>query len=82
MIGASVALSLRARCAVANYPHYGTGVSLDAAAEALSIAAAAPDLAALVLTEVNPTHDPDGQLLRRYVDRVGGAIAAGLTHAR
>jgi arginase len=63
---------------LANYPHYGTGVSLEAAAQALAVAAAAPDLAAVVLTEVNPTHDPDGRQIRRYVDAVGGALAAGL----
>ena len=58
---------------LANYPHYGTGVSVDAAAEALAVAAAAPDLAAIALTEVNPTHDPGGSQLRRYADAVGGA---------
>lgn len=66
---------------LANYPHYGTGVSLDAAAEALAVAAAAPDLTAIVLTEVNPTHDSDGRQLRRYVDAVGGALVAGLVRA-
>jgi arginase len=66
---------------LANYPHYGTGVSLDAAAQALAVAAAAPDLAAIVLTEVNPTHDPDGRQLRRYVNAVGGALVAGLSRA-
>ena len=65
---------------LANYPHYGTGVSLDAAARALAVAAAAPDLTAIVLTEVNPTHDPDGQL-RRSVDAVRWALAAGLVRA-
>lgn len=64
---------------LANYPHYGTGVSLAAAAQVLTVAAAAPDLAAVVLTEVNPNHDPDGRLLSRYVDAVGGALAAGLS---
>jgi hypothetical protein len=58
---------------LANYPHYGAGVSLDTAAKALAVAAAAPDLTAIVLTEVNPTHDPDGQL-RRSVDAVGGRL--------
>lgn len=66
---------------LANYPHYGTGVSLDAAAKALAVAAAAPDLTAVVLTEVNPSHDPDGQQLRRYVDAVGGALVAGLARS-
>jgi arginase len=66
---------------LANYPHYGTGVSLDAAARALAVATGAPDLTAVVLTEVNPTHDPGGQQLRRYVDAVGGALVAGLSRA-
>ena len=66
---------------LANYPHYGTGVSLNAAAEALGVAAAAPDLTAIVLTEVNPTHDPDGRQLRRYVDAVGGALVTGLVRS-
>lgn len=64
---------------LANYPHYGTGVSLDAAAQALAVAASARDLSAIVLTEVNPTHDPDGQLMRRYVTAVAGALVAGLS---
>jgi hypothetical protein len=32
-------------------------------------------LAALVLTEVNPTHDPGGELLGRYSDGVTAALA-------
>lgn len=67
---------------LANYPHYGTGVSLATAAQALAVAAGAPDLTAIVLTEVNPTHDPDGRQLRRYVDAVGGALVAGLNSRR
>jgi arginase len=63
---------------LANYPHYGTGVSLDQAGRVLRIAAGAPELAAVVLTEVNPSHDPDGQQLRRYVTTVGDALASAL----
>jgi arginase len=63
---------------LANYPHYGTGVGLDQAGQVLRIAAGAPDLAAVVLTEVNPSHDPDGQQLRRYVTTVGDALASAL----
>jgi arginase len=66
---------------LANYPHYGTGVSLGAAASALAVAAAAPDLTAIALTEVNPTHDPDGLQLLRYVDAVSGALVEGLARA-
>jgi arginase len=67
---------------LANFPHYGTGVPLHAAAEALSILSAAPTLAAIALTEVNPSYDPSGHQLDRYVDAVAGAIAHGLADPR
>jgi arginase len=57
-----------------NYPHYGAGVSLDVAAAVLRVLCSAPDVAAIVLTEVNPTHDPTGRHLRRYVDAVAPSI--------
>jgi arginase len=63
---------------LANYPHYGTGVTLDQAAQVLRVAAAAPDVAAVVLTEVNPGHDPDGEQLQRYVTTVGDSLASAL----
>jgi arginase len=64
---------------LANFPHYGTGVPLAAAREALSLLFTAPALAAVVLTEVNPSHDPAGDSLRRYIDAVTGALVTGLT---
>jgi arginase len=63
---------------LANYPHYGTGITLDQAAEVLRVAVAAPDVAAVVLTEVNPSHDPDGRQLQRYATAVGDALVAAL----
>lgn len=63
---------------LADFPHYGTGVGLEQAGEVIALAAAAPELAAVVLTEVNPGHDPDGEQLRRYVETVAGALATGL----
>jgi arginase len=45
-------------------------VPLTAAATALAECVAVPGLAAVVLTEVNPSHDPSGDHLRRYVDAV------------
>jgi arginase len=59
-----------------NFPHYGSGVSADQAARAVRVLAADPACAALVLTEVNPTYDPDGSLLDRYIDGVARALAA------
>jgi arginase len=63
---------------LANYPHYGTGISLAAAGEVLRVLCAAPTLAAIVLTEVNPSYDPAGHQLARYVDTVAAAIGHGL----
>lgn len=61
-----------------NFPHYGTGITLDQAGQVLTVAAAAPHLAAIVLTEINPTYDPTGIQLDRYVDTVVTALAAGV----
>jgi arginase len=60
---------------LANFPHYGSGVPLAAAATGLRALLAHPSAAALVLTEVNPTHDPAGRQLDRYVAAVAGAVA-------
>jgi arginase len=61
---------------LANFPHYGSGVRLSQAAACLRVLRAAPSFAGLVLTEVNPTHDPDGAQLARYVDAIVSAVAA------
>lgn len=56
-----------------NWPHYG-GLSLDEAMACLSVFVASPKLAALVITEINPDHDPDGVLLSRFVDGLSQAL--------
>jgi len=61
-----------------NFPHYGTGVKLDAAGDVLGALCSAPGLAAVVLTEVNPTHDPEGTQTARYVETVTRALGAAL----
>lgn len=63
--------------ALGNFPHFGTGVPLEVAGRVLSTLLSAPGLAALTLTEVNPTHDPDGSLIDRYV----ATVTAALVHA-
>jgi arginase len=63
---------------LANYPHYGTGVPLAVARRVLSVLFAAPALSAVVLTEVNPSYDPSGDSLDRYVEAVTGALITGL----
>jgi arginase len=65
--------------ALANYPHYGTGIPLDAAGAVLETLLRAPGLAAVVLTEVNPTHDPEGTQLDRYIDTVTTAVSDALS---
>jgi arginase len=65
-----------------NFPHYGTGVTLAAAGDVLRVLCSAHRLAAVVLTEVNPTHDPSGEQLQRYVDTVAGSLGAGLRSPR
>ena len=64
-----------------NFPHYGTGVSLDVAQDALTTFYAALELVAAVLTEVNPSYDPSGGSLARYIDAVISALIAGLDRA-
>jgi arginase len=63
---------------LANFPHYGTGVPLAIARQVLSVLFAAPALSAVVLTEVNPSYDPSGDSLDRYVEAVTGALITGL----
>jgi arginase len=58
-----------------NYPHYGSGVSLEAALTALRLLRSDPAFAGLVLTEVNPTYDPAGSELRRLVTGLATVLA-------
>ncbi|MGA8115495.1 MAG: arginase family protein [Actinocatenispora sp.] len=60
-----------------NFPHYGSGVPLGTAAQVLETLLTMPTTAAITLTEINPSYDPAGNHLARYVDAVGTAI----THA-
>jgi arginase len=58
-----------------NYPHYDSGVSLQDVTACLRVLLAGPSCAGLVLTEVNPTYDPDGTLLDRYLTALTAALA-------
>jgi arginase len=57
---------------LANFPHFGQGFGLDDAFACLEAFLASPKLGGLVVTEVNPDHDPGGQLARL----VDGLVAA------
>jgi arginase len=58
-----------------NFPHYESGLELDAAAAVLRVLCAQPSVTAVVLTEVNPSYDTSGQQLDRYIDVVSRALA-------
>jgi arginase len=58
-----------------NFPHYGSGLSLEAASTVLRTLCSTPTLAAIALTEVNPSYDPSGVQLGRYIEAVATAIA-------
>ena len=58
---------------LADWPHYDA-LSLGDAMRCLSLFVASPKLAALVITEINPDHDPDGLLVRQFIDALADAI--------
>jgi arginase len=66
---------------LANFPHYDLGMPLAMAGEVLPGFYAVPGLRAAVFTEVNPSYEPSGGSLARYVDTVAGALAAGLAQS-
>jgi arginase len=55
----------------------GDGITLDAAARALTVLAGSDRLSAVTVTELNPDHgDEEGEELRRFVARLADALAA------
>jgi len=67
-----------ARFPLADCPRYHGGLSLSDTFDALQAAAGHPGLACLTLTEVNPDHDPTGELTSQLVSRWSAAVAAGI----
>jgi arginase len=59
---------------LANYPHFA-GLTLDEVSVCLDEFAGGEKFGGLVITEVNPDHDPSGQLLRALTARVVRALA-------
>ena len=62
------------RFPLANYPHFA-GLTLDEVSACLNEFARGERFGGLVITEVNPDHDPSGQLLRALTARVVRALA-------
>jgi len=58
---------------LADWPHYDA-LSFGDAMRCLSVFVGSPKLAALVVTEINPDHDPDGLLVLQFVDAFAGAL--------
>jgi arginase len=60
---------------LANFPHFA-GLQPDEAFRCLELMCASPFADALVITEVNPDHDPRGTLVGRVVEAVATALSA------
>ena len=63
---------------LAQYPHFNVGLSLADAMAALMRLCAAPDVSAIVVTEVNPDNDPDSGHLGVLADGLAKAMGRGL----
>jgi arginase len=68
---------------LANFPHFA-GLTLEAAGECLSEFTASPWFNGLVVTEVNPDHDPDGHSMGTLAQVLTRALVPALSscHAR
>jgi arginase len=61
---------------LANFPHFA-GLTLDEAAVCLGSFCQSAKFGGLVVTEVNPDHDPEGDLIPALIDIVCGALGTG-----
>ena len=59
---------------LANYPHFA-GLTLDEAAVCLGTFCRSAAFGGLVVTEINPDHDPEGDLIPALIGVVCGALA-------
>ena len=59
---------------LANFPHFA-GLTLDQVSAALTDFTCSEKFGGLVITEVNPDHDPNGQLIATLAQVVTGALA-------
>ncbi|GAA1080428.1 arginase family protein [Kitasatospora arboriphila] len=60
---------------LADFPHFNQGLPLAVALDCLAEFARAPQLAAVVVTEINPLRDQDGSLVRTLTDGLVRALA-------
>jgi arginase len=66
---------------LANFPHFA-GLGLDEASACLDEFTGGEKFGGLVITEVNPSNDPSGELLGALVKTVAGALAPALGPVR
>ncbi len=55
---------------LSNFPHFNGGLTMGEAFACLSVFLTTTRPVGLVLTEINPDHDPDGKLLDTYVEQL------------
>ena len=60
---------------LADFPHFNAGLSIDHAMAALHEFIGMKSLAGVVLTEINPDHDPDAVIIRDFVGRLAAAFS-------
>jgi arginase len=60
---------------LANFPHFNQGLTLADAVACLEVFCGSARLGGVVVTEVNPDHDPDGTQLGRLIDGLAAALA-------
>jgi arginase family enzyme len=58
---------------LADFPHFA-GLTLEQVSVSLEVFAAGETLGGLVITEVNPDHDPSGDLLATLAKTVAGSL--------
>jgi arginase len=61
------------------FPHFNQGVSLADAVEVLTVLASAPDVLAIIITEINPDNDPEGIHVRRLADGIVDALGRSMS---
>jgi len=62
------------------FPHFNQGVSLADAVEVVAVLTSAPDVLAILITEINPDNDPDGVHVGRLADGIVDALGRSMGH--
>ncbi len=60
------------------FPHFNQGISLADAVKVLAVLTRAPDVLAIVITEINPDNDPDDVHVGRLADGIVDALGRSM----